>query len=539
MLYTRTQRTLIVAALIASGAAEGALAETLHVPGDFPSIQAAIDAASHGDEILVAPGVYNEAIRFLGKAIMVRSSKGPEVTILDGSGSQRSVVSFTSGEDFASIIDGFAITGGSGTPAHGGYRGGGLYIIDSAPTVSNCVITGNTATIGGGAYINSGAQPWIVGSTLAQNVASTYGGGIYSDITGAEDVNVLGATIIETVFVENMARFGGAFRGGMNVAMMNCSFKNNAAVESTGGVLFSAGQLMLQGCTFEGNAIRAVGIGPQADASIISCSFSQHTSGAVSAWTSAPGRTLSVIDSTFENNSGLQGAAIGIAGGFAVTISGSDFKSNSSSESGGAVKTLCAGELEVHCPDLSVIGSVFRLNDAGADGGAIAGSCGSSVYSAACSLIDVQDTLFARNTAGSYGGAIYNRCIDWIDPATDLPVTTCGEVYVRGSVLERNVAGDGGGAIANDDESSAVIEDSDMCSNVPEHVQGEWEDEGGNEMAASTDLDCDGAVGVSDLLMLLNLWGLCEDGHSSCVGDFNRDAMVGVGDLLMLLAKWG
>ncbi len=35
---------------------------TLHVPADHPTIQAAVDAASPGDLILVEPGVYEEAV---------------------------------------------------------------------------------------------------------------------------------------------------------------------------------------------------------------------------------------------------------------------------------------------------------------------------------------------------------------------------------------------------------------------------------------------------------------------------------------------
>ena len=40
------------------------LAATIHVPGDFPIIQAAIDAAKAGDTVLVHPETYKECIDF-------------------------------------------------------------------------------------------------------------------------------------------------------------------------------------------------------------------------------------------------------------------------------------------------------------------------------------------------------------------------------------------------------------------------------------------------------------------------------------------
>ena len=50
----------------------------------FATIQELIDAASDGDIILVEPGTYVENINFNGKNVTLRSSGGPEITIIDG-----------------------------------------------------------------------------------------------------------------------------------------------------------------------------------------------------------------------------------------------------------------------------------------------------------------------------------------------------------------------------------------------------------------------------------------------------------------------
>ena len=70
-----------------------AAGETLYIPSVYYStIQAAIDAANDGDEIEVAPGTYNEAINFNGKAVKLYSSGGPAGTTIDGGGAGSVVI---------------------------------------------------------------------------------------------------------------------------------------------------------------------------------------------------------------------------------------------------------------------------------------------------------------------------------------------------------------------------------------------------------------------------------------------------------------
>lgn len=52
------------------------------------------------------------------------------------------------------------------------------------------------------------------------------------------------------------------------------------------------------------------------------------------------------------------------------------------------------------------------------------------------------------------------------------------------------------------------------------------------------DLNGDGVVDVSDLLLLFGAWGACPAG-GSCPADFNGDGSVDVSDLLILFSNWG
>lgn len=58
-------------------------AHVIHVPGDQPTIQAAVNAAQLNDLILVAPGVYHEAVRVCTADLTIRG-ENRNTTILDG-----------------------------------------------------------------------------------------------------------------------------------------------------------------------------------------------------------------------------------------------------------------------------------------------------------------------------------------------------------------------------------------------------------------------------------------------------------------------
>lgn len=88
-----------------------------NVPGQYGTIQAAIDAAIEGDEIWVQPGSYGETLFFKGKNVVLRSydPENPDVvaaTIINGiSTNQKAMINFAGTETDACRLEGFTIKG--------------------------------------------------------------------------------------------------------------------------------------------------------------------------------------------------------------------------------------------------------------------------------------------------------------------------------------------------------------------------------------------------------------------------------------------
>ncbi|MBD3334863.1 MAG: hypothetical protein GF355_05055, partial [Candidatus Eisenbacteria bacterium] len=161
-----------------------------NVPGDFPTIQEAIDAAGDGMTIEVEPGTYTEAIDFSGKSLRIVSTEGPEVTTISAPGPNNRAVTIQQECGSFTELGGFTIRDGR--------RSVGAGIRCEAPAlIRGCIVENNEASIdsassyprGGGIYAQGGAR--IIGNVIRRNRAldrfgdpwnsylTGYGGGVY------------------------------------------------------------------------------------------------------------------------------------------------------------------------------------------------------------------------------------------------------------------------------------------------------------------------------------------------------------------------
>ncbi|MEE2906326.1 MAG: right-handed parallel beta-helix repeat-containing protein [Planctomycetota bacterium] len=213
--------------------ASAVLGTEYEVPGDFPSIQDAVNAASTGDTINVGPGTWPGRLDYRGKDLLIRSTAGIEDTILDANG-VGTVVIFTSGEGPGAILEGFTITNGSGQLHQGEMTGGGIQIVESSPTIRDCLITNNTAHNGGGIAIWE-SSPVIEHCTFTYNHADGDGGGLRLH-------HFTTLILQDCTFTENSAQvFGGAIAYGNDSdgEHIDCQFDSNTA-GLRGGAIASA-----------------------------------------------------------------------------------------------------------------------------------------------------------------------------------------------------------------------------------------------------------------------------------------------------------
>ena len=259
-----------------------AIAVERNVPSEYATIQAAIDASSNGDVVIIAPGTYtgdgNRDIDFLGKAITVRSTDPNDpcvvaATVIDCNGSQNYPhcgFYIHSGEDIDAIVDGFTITRGTGNYIG---NGGGIFIQNSSPAISNNVIAGNggfndfsgSGGNGGGIY-SEGGSPLIKDNFITNNRANGSSFPVPHEECHLECEPWPGGIcdwICETVWetVYEPGRGGGIYISGgspvisNNIITANISAKVDGAVVGYGsGIYVVNGNPIITNCAFNGNS---------------------------------------------------------------------------------------------------------------------------------------------------------------------------------------------------------------------------------------------------------------------------------------------
>ncbi len=154
---------------------------TANIPSEIPTIQEALCLAVSGDEIIVAPGTYEENLCFCGPDAVLRSSNPEDpdavaATILDG-GRGGSVVRLTGNETEASTIRGFTIQNGSASGGGGICGGYGTWVgVHALATVRDNVIRSNSVSgsswgrrVGAGIAFCDGT---IQDNTIVENLGS-------------------------------------------------------------------------------------------------------------------------------------------------------------------------------------------------------------------------------------------------------------------------------------------------------------------------------------------------------------------------------
>lgn len=272
--------------------------------GDFPTIQAAINAAVDGDIVELAGGLFigdgNRDLDFLGKAITVQSEIGDPVTcLLDCGGSESEPhrgVQFVSGEGPASVLEGVTIKNGwvSGDPlgaavlCQGGSSptirtcifvdntGSAVAIEDASnPTIADCNFRWNHAEQGAGARIE-GSHPAFLGCHFEENVAEWSGGAVQAQGSSAD--------FDRCTFRRNSAGVSGAVHLLFSsvCTFTDCYFTGNSAQEH-GAVLVFFTTAWMTRCTFVWNEAlhggSTIGSGKMAYTHVTSCTFYGNVGG--------------------------------------------------------------------------------------------------------------------------------------------------------------------------------------------------------------------------------------------------------------------
>jgi hypothetical protein len=465
-------RVCLTTVLIQALLAVPALAGTLRVPADYPTIQAAINAvvsgaAPDGSTVDVQPGVYREAPIIAGsaKSITIRGVSGSGATVVDASLANLPALRLYVASGTVRL-EGLTFRGGVGAPG----IGGGFTFQEASPTLVDVVFENNRSIDGAGGIIFK-SNPTFSHCEIRNNTADRFGGGLLI-ITGSRP------TFSDCRIRDNVSGAGGAGMGNIGMGggvhindaspiFRGCLISGNRSKFAAGGILliglydsaYGVATIVLEDTEVSNNTAErfspaenpAEGGGVHIEDNAIGYLFratirnnTANTGGGLNSYRARYEITSSIIDT----NHAQDPAAIGGLGG------GIDITSNNVS---GPARPSGS---------LLLVDSVVRNNDARIGAGMLisgdqvcgGGGCGLSSPRAAA---QITDSLIADNVAGVYGGGV------GVD-RTDLTIT--GSHVLRNTVSASPSSSGGGLAIAT--QSAATISTTTIARNASANYGG-------------------------------------------------------------------
>ena len=330
-------------------------ATTLHVPSQYSTIQAGINAAQDGDTVLVANGVYtgagNKNLDYGGKAITVTSVYGANCSTIDCENDGRGF-HFHSGEVSNSVLDGFKIINGNMESNSGS-------AIDcfwsSSPTIKNCIISSN--------YGRAISLGWNSDAIISDCLINGNGIGIYANSSNA---------IISNCTIIN------------NGTGLHCDIFSNSIIDN---------------CIINGNSNSGIIISLDAYPTIRNCTISGNSAnygGGISCDNNWMGTCL-IENCTISDNSANYGGGIACFSWADLHLSNCVISNNSAENNGGGFWVFSLS-------DCYMYNCVIYGNSAGVNGGGIFD------YFASIGMIN---TIISENSASNSGGGIYIEDLDY------------------------------------------------------------------------------------------------------------------------------
>ncbi|MBN1880258.1 hypothetical protein JW823_09135 [bacterium] len=271
----------ILFVLFLSPASDAAQFKVAPSGAPYTSIQAAIDAASENDTILIASGTYSDhhaklapdgypgpaavnQIIFIDKKLSIIggydlsftvSDPVANPTVIDALNQSRCVFAAPSTDP---LIDGLILRNGNAISQGGaiwGDVGGGLYAGECFPVLLDCTIDSCYADGGGGLFLAFCDYFNLLHCSIENNSSNDFGGGLYTLSSDGymEDCDVI------SNFCDGIG--GGAYISYMGPTVTDCRFSDNIATQTGGGLaLFDTSTEFTENAVMNNNARDGAGL---------------------------------------------------------------------------------------------------------------------------------------------------------------------------------------------------------------------------------------------------------------------------------------